>query len=81
MNTAEIVEQFILNDLLVGSRDTPIDPNESLVESGVIDSLSLLRLISFIEEEFGIVVDDDEVIPENFDTVNVIVELVDSRKK
>jgi acyl carrier protein len=81
MDTAEVVEKFILDDLLSGSRSTPIDPNESLVSSGVIDSLAILRLIAFLEEKFAIVVEDDEVIPENFDTVNMIVEMVADKKK
>ena len=80
MNTTEVVEHFILDDLLSGSRSTPIDPNESLVNSGVIDSLAILRLIAFLEEKFGIVVEDDEVVPENFDTVVQIVEMVESKK-
>jgi acyl carrier protein len=81
MDTNQVVEQFILEDLLSGSRNTPIQPTESLVNSGVIDSLAILRLIAFLEERFGIVVEDDEVIPENFDTMVQIVDMVESKKK
>ena len=44
----------------------------SLLETGVLDSLSLLRLVVFIQERFGIVVDDVDLVPENFDTVDAI---------
>ncbi len=79
MNIEATIEKFILEELLSGSRGTKISPDESLVSSGVIDSLALLRLIAFLEEKFGVTVNDDEVVPENFESVNVIKAFVESR--
>lgn len=79
MNIEETVERFIIDELLVGDSQTKLDPDQSLVSSGVIDSLAILRLISFLEEKFGIVVEDDEVVPENFETINVIKAFVEAK--
>lgn len=67
--TAKVIEQFILEDLLLGMRKEPIAPDESLVSSGILDSLALLRLITFIEERFGVTIEDHEVVQENFETI------------
>jgi acyl carrier protein len=72
MDQSGKIEQFIVDELLIGGSRSKIDPNESLFASGVLDSLSLLRLIAFIEEQFGVVVDDAEVVPDNFQTINEI---------
>ena len=79
MSAQARIERFILDELLMGSRDS-IDPDESLIASGVLDSLALLRLIGFIEEQFGVVVDDDEVVPENFESINVMTALVTTKQ-
>lgn len=80
MSIEALVEKFIREDLLMGSGPDKIDPDTSLLESGLIDSLTLLRLITFIEEEFGVKIEDDEVMPEYFDTLTAIRELVERKK-
>lgn len=80
MNIESKIEKFILDDLLSGSRKAPIGADESLVSSGILDSLALLRIISFLEEEFGVTVNDDEVVPENFETINVIKTFIENRR-
>ena len=53
--------------------------DESLLEAGVIDSTTMVDLITHIESTYGIVVDEDEMIPENFDSINAIVAFVESK--
>jgi acyl carrier protein len=81
MKIEETVERFIIDELLVGNSQMKLDPDQSLVNSGVIDSLAILRLISFLEEKFEIVVEDDEVVPDNFETLNVIKAFVEGKNK
>lgn len=69
MNIETAIERFIINEITMGAQ-TKIEPNQSLLSSGILDSLALLRLIGFIEEQFGVTVEDDEVVPDNFETVN-----------
>jgi len=80
METKAVIEKFIVEELMVSPPGTVLDPDESLVSSGVIDSLAILRLIAFVEETFGVTVADDEVVPENFETVNIIKEFVEARR-
>ena len=81
MSTEAAIERFIVDELLVGGKETRIEPNQSLLDSGILDSLALLRLISFIEEHFGVTIDDGEVIPENFETIKEISALVKRKKQ
>ncbi len=57
-----------------------LDYDDSLLELGIIDSVKMLDLIAFIEKEFAITVDDDDLFPENFDSINAIVNYIQSKK-
>ncbi len=57
-----------------------LDYDDSLLELGIIDSVKMLDLIGFIEEQFGVQVDDDDLYPENFDSINAIVNYINSKK-
>lgn len=63
------IERFIVDEL-VEEDLAQIDPNESLIERGLLDSIAVLRLMAFIEEQFGVTVDEGEVVPDNFETIN-----------
>lgn len=58
-----------------------LDYDDSLLELGIIDSVKMLDLINFIEEQFGVQVDDDDLYPENFDSINAIVNYINSKKE
>ncbi len=49
---------------------TGITDDSSLIEAGVIDSLQLVRVVSFIEDTFGVNVADEEILPQNFESIN-----------
>jgi acyl carrier protein len=53
--------------------------DQSLLQSGIIDSLGVLSLVTWIEQEFEVVVDDDDVVPENLDSVDRLVAFVDRK--
>lgn len=53
---------------------------ESLLEQGIIDSLTMVDLITHLEGNYGIRIEDDDMTPENFDTVSAIVTLVQSKQ-
>ncbi len=54
--------------------------DDSLLERGIIDSTGIMELIFFLEDEFGITVEDDEMIPENLDSVKKIVAFVGRKR-
>lgn len=72
------VEAYIISDLLHG-RLSRIDPNDSLISSGVLDSLTLLQLIAFLEEKYNIIVKDVDMNPNNFQTINIIKTFVEKK--
>jgi acyl carrier protein len=55
-------------------------PNESLFDSGALDSFTLPDLVTGLEEEFGVKIPDSDLVPERFDTVTKIEAYLDSRE-
>lgn len=57
-----------------------LDHDDSLLELGIVDSVKMLDLIGFIEDTFEIKVDEEDLYPENFDSLNAIEEYIESKK-
>ena len=66
-----------LQENVTGGREVPDD--EPLIENGVLTSLQTIELVTFLEERFGIVVEDDEFDEENFGSVEAVAKLVESK--
>jgi acyl carrier protein len=73
------IHKFIEDDLLMG-QGVDFSSDDALLEEGIIDSLGLLEVVTFIETEFDITVDDAEVTLDNFGSVNAIAAFVKSSK-
>lgn len=68
--------KFIQENLL--QKDpTPIGPEDSLIDSGIINSMGLIRLVSFIETRTGVRIPDAMITPDNFETVTAIERTID----
>ena len=67
-----VINDFISKELVQDTAVLPLGNDTSLLETGVLDSLSLLRLVVFIKGRFGLVVNDVDLVPENFNTVDSI---------
>jgi acyl carrier protein len=63
------IREFITDNFLFGEANGFKD-DTSFLDEGIIDSTGVLELVNFLEEEFSITIDDDELIPENLDSVN-----------
>lgn len=72
------IRHFIVENFLFGD-DDGLDNDTSFLETGVIDSTGILELVSFLDETFNIEIDDEELLPENLDSINNIVAFL-SRK-
>ncbi len=70
------IRAFIVDSLLLGDESRAPAASESLLGSGIIDSTGVLELIEFIEEQFGIHVEETETIPQNLDSVENLVAYV-----
>jgi acyl carrier protein len=66
------IRQFIVENFLFGD-DNGLKNDTSFLDEGIIDSTGILELVSFLEEEFSISVEDEELIPENLDSIMNVV--------
>lgn len=69
---SEKLIEFFQNNILYGESFDDIDRDESLIDKGYIDSIGIISLVAYIENTIGIKVYDNEIIPENFDSINSI---------
>jgi 2-hydroxymuconate-semialdehyde hydrolase len=67
-----VLNDYISRELVQDAALLPLTNATPLLETGVLDSLSLLRLVLFVQERFGIVVDDVDLVPEHFASVDAI---------
>ena len=65
---AQAIANFIRQNFVYDESD--VDPDVSFMESGLIDSTGILEVVFFLEETFAITVEDDDVLPEHFDSVS-----------
>jgi len=72
--------EFIKNQLVREKTMKNIGRGDDLIESGIIDSLGILKLLEFLESKFSINIADEELIPENFESIESIESFI-SRKK
>ena len=79
MRILENLEKIMLTDIAADLGRKSLDPEEDLLEKGIIDSLGIMKLITFIEQTFGIKVNDEEIVPENFQNLNSIAGFIDRK--
>lgn len=60
---------FIISNFLFGQDGDDLTPDESFIDSGIVDSTGVLELVEFIESQYGIRVEDRELIPGNLDSL------------
>ena len=68
MSVKEQIRQFIVNEFLFGQNGT-LEDSASLLDAGILDSMGVLQTLFYLEETFDVHVEDDEVVPENIDSI------------
>jgi acyl carrier protein len=71
----EKIKDFIIENFLFGE-DNDLKNDTSFLEEGIIDSTGVLELIEYLEEEFDIEIDDEDMIPENLDSLNNLEQFI-----
>ena len=66
------VKQFVVDKFMFGQGGETLSRDGSFLESGMIDSTGVLELVMFLEEKFGVKVGDEEMLPENLDSIQLI---------
>ena len=74
------IREFLIRDVFYDKDLTSLGPEESLLERGLLDSLSILKIVTFCEESFGITIPDTEVLPDHFDSIRAIGQMVEQRR-
>ncbi len=74
------VRDYVVENFLFGDTDVEFSDSDSFMEQGILDSTGILELILFLEETFGIKIEDDELVPENLDSLENIARFVKEKK-
>jgi len=78
-NVKEKIKTFIIENYLFGD-DDGLEESTSFLDEGIIDSTGILELIDFISEEFDITIEDEELIPENLDSINNVAAFIGKKQ-
>ena len=80
MTLEDKIRTYILENYLFTDDASALTNDDSFLQKGIIDSTGIMEIIFFLEEQFGVVVDDDEMLPENLDSVNNIIAFIGKKK-
>ncbi|MDL1957965.1 MAG: acyl carrier protein [Deltaproteobacteria bacterium] len=79
MSVHDEIRQFIIDNFLMGQDSDSLKDDSSFLEEGVIDSTGVLELVGFLEENYEIKVEDEELIPENLDSIQNICAYLETK--
>ena len=69
-NIASVLRTYIARNILFSGDSYPHEDDASFLDEGIVDSMNLLGLVTFVEEQFSIKVDYRDILPENFDSIS-----------
>jgi acyl carrier protein len=75
-----VINDYISREFVRDPALLPLANETPLLDSGILDSLSLLRVVVFLEERFGITMGDTDLLPDNFASVNAICTYIRARE-
>lgn len=73
------VREYVVENFLMGGNVESFSDSDSFLETGLIDSTGILELIAFLEDTYGMTISDEEMIPENLDSVEKVARFVSSK--
>ena len=77
LETKALLRNFILENYLFTDDQSQLTDTSSFLESGILDSMGILELVSFLNDDVGIKVNTDEMIPENLDSIDRLVAFIE----
>ena len=78
-NVREKIKFFIVDNFLFGDEED-LEDQTSFMDGAIIDSTGILELVDYLENDFNIIILDDELLPENLDSINNIVNFLEKKK-
>ena len=80
MTIHDSVRTYIVDELRVRVSEIDLRDDYPLLDKEVLDSMGIFQVVAFLEDEYGIEVDDTDLVPENFETIDSIARLVETRR-
>lgn len=74
------IRRFVIENYLFGQDADELGNDDSLLDAGLVDSTGILELIAFLEREYDISIQDEELIPDNLDSVDKLVAFVERKR-
>ena len=68
MGYADVIREYVIDNFLFGD-DDGLKDDSSFLDEGIVDSTGIIELVAFVEKSFDIEVEDDDIVPENFDSI------------
>lgn len=81
MDAKPIVRELVRTTILSRTETTSVSDDHALLDTGLIDSMGIFELVSQLEQACGVSIDDDELVPENFNSINDIAALVEQKSR
>ncbi len=81
MDITATIRHHILENFLFTDDESQLQDDASFLEEGIVDSTGVLELVMFVEETFGVAVQDEEIVPENFDSVKQMARYVQRKRE
>ncbi len=75
--TESAIRQFLVEDVFYDRDLRNLGPDDSLLQRGLLDSMSILKTVTFCEEQFGVSIPDEAVLPDHFESIRAIARLVE----
>lgn len=79
-DVAQSLRRFIKENFLFGE-ETTFSDDDSFLEQGIIDSTGVLELVAFLEEQYGMTIADEELVPDNLDSISNLVRFIASKRE
>ena len=76
-NDKELIQKFINEKLARTKQMKDVDEKDNLIMNGVIDSMGVVQLVAYLEETFKMKVKDEDIVPDNFETIDVISSFIE----
>lgn len=76
MSTEDKIRGYILDNFLFTDDQSALSNSDSFLEKGLVDSTGILEIITFIEDDFNLTVEDEEMVPENLDSVDNLMAFI-----
>ena len=79
LDIKQVMREFVYERLLYRRNGNTLGDDTSMLDEGIVDSTGVLELVLYVEEEFGFEVDDEDITPDNFDTLNCLAAYIQGK--